>query len=77
MALMRRRTGEQYNNEGDEVTSGTNQMLGARSELEGVGAKTIGSLSSVVFVVNQIFGPGVLALPIGITISFCFSFFFN
>ena len=28
------------------------------------GSKTIGSWSSYVFIVNQIFGPGVLALPI-------------
>jgi len=28
------------------------------------GSKTIGTFSSYVFIINQIFGPGVLALPI-------------
>lgn len=41
------------------------------------GAKTIGTLSSFVFIINQIFGPGVLALPIvfqqGIYILFLFA----
>lgn len=37
---------------------------GVRSDDHNVGTKTLGNFYSFVFIINQIYGPGVLAIPI-------------